>query len=216
MQADFSVECAGGDDRLELPWASPDGKLRYYDLKNQPELLLEVSEVHDNAQLGEFLAAVNSPASMLQSLKCDAWPSSEILPEEEVFGAGCKFGSYVDLVFSESTLRFDFEGHENFLRRLVRLLGKAPEISAAAEFIVRPCSYHPRDVAAAADVSATPCSPREEVREGFAITFYLYGYGDDDDEARCRWTIALKLLENALLQLSAIHRRGADQTAPLG
>ncbi len=49
-------------------------------------------------ELGEFLAAVNSPASILETAKCDAWSSTEINPEEEIFGAACKFGSYVDLV----------------------------------------------------------------------------------------------------------------------
>jgi hypothetical protein len=212
MHADFSVECGAGDDCLEFPWAS--GELRYYDLKHQPELLLQVAEVNDNAELGEFLTSVNSPVSMLESVKCDAWASREIAPEEEIFGATCKFGSYVDLIFSEPKSRFDFEGHENFLRRLVRLLAKAPEISSAADFIVRRCVYHQRAMAVAAEAAST--EETEELRDGFGITFYLFGYGDDEDEARCRWTIALKLIENALLQLSATHRRGADQTALLG
>src|SRR5581483_357756 len=196
MQADFSIECASGDDCLEFPWAS--GKLRYFDLKRQPELLLHITEAHDNAELGEFLSSVNSAASMLQSLKCDAWSTHEINAEEEIFGAACKFGSYVDLIFCESKSRFDFEGHQNFLRRLVRLLGKVPEIASAAEFIVRRCVYHERALAAAAPVASGEGT--EELRDGFGITFYLMGYGDDEDEARCRWTIALKLIENAILQ----------------
>lgn len=211
MHVDFSVECGADDDCQEFPWAS--GKLRYYDLKSQPELLLQVTEVHDNAELGEFLTSVNSPASMLQSVKCDAWASGEITVEEEIFGASCKFSSYADLIFCEPALRCAFDSHENFLRRLVRLLAKAPEISSAAEFIVRRCVYHTRALAAGAVVRAD--DETEELRNGFGITFYLHGYGDDEDEARRRWSIALKLVENALLQLSATHRRGADQTAPL-
>jgi hypothetical protein len=211
MHADFSVECTADDDCLEFPWAS--GELRYYDLRRQPELLLQVTETHDNTELGEFLSSINAPASMLQSVKCDVWVSREITPEEEVFGATRKFGSYVDLIFCEPSLHSAFDAHENFLRRLVRLLGKAPEISAAAEFIVRRCVYHMRARAAVVEVTAD--EPTEELRNGFGITFYLHGYGDDEDEARCRWTIALKLVENALLQLSATHRRGADQTAAL-
>ena len=39
MHVDFSVELGAEDDCLELPWASPDGALRYYDLRRQPELL---------------------------------------------------------------------------------------------------------------------------------------------------------------------------------
>jgi len=211
MHDDFSVECSAGDDCLEFPWAS--GELRYYDLRRQPELLLKVAEINENAELGEFLTSVNSPASMLESVKCDTWASRELSAEDEIFGATCKVGSYVDLIFSEPNSRFDFEGHENFLRRVVRLLAKAPETSSAAEFIVRRCVYHQRAMAVAAEAGST--EQTEELRNGFGITFYLFGYGDDEDEARCRWTIALKLIENALLQLSATHRRGADQTAPL-
>ena len=73
MQADFSIELGAEDDAMELPWQSPDGKLRYYDLKRQPELLLEVSEAFENKELGEFLAATNSANSILETSKCDAW-----------------------------------------------------------------------------------------------------------------------------------------------
>ncbi|MBV9609337.1 MAG: hypothetical protein JO187_07250 [Acidobacteria bacterium] len=211
MQADFSVECAAGDDCLEFPWAS--GELRYFDLKERPELLLEIAETHGNAELGEFLSAINSPASMLESVKCDAWATTEIMPEEEIFGATHKFASYIDLIFCEPALRFEFAKHENFLRRVARLLGKAPDISSSAEFMLRRCVYHECALAAASESALAGKAGGS--RDGFGITFYLFGYGDDDDEARCRWAIGLKLVENALLQLSATHRRGADQTAPL-
>ena len=41
-------------------------------------------------ELGDFLAAVNSPAGILETAKCDAWASTEINPEEEIFGAACQ------------------------------------------------------------------------------------------------------------------------------
>ena len=40
------------------------------------------------------------------------------------------------------------------------------------------------------------------MRDGFYITFYLFGYGDDEAQARQRWSIALKLLENVIRQIS--------------
>ena len=42
----------------------------------------------------------------------------------------------------------------------------------------------------------------EDSRLGFYLTFYLSGYGSDATEARARWNVGLKLVENALLQLS--------------
>lgn len=214
MQADCSVELGADDERLEVPWASDDGRVRYYDLKRQPELLLEIEEAHHNRELGEFLSAVNSHGSMLESVKCDTWTSDEILPEEEIYGAPWKYSSYVDLIFSDQSPRLAFECHDNFSRRLVRLLHKVPEISAAAEFIVRRCYYSRQARSAGAASNSAAVSSDDSLSPGFYLTFYLSGYGDDSDEARRHWGIALKLVENAILQLSATHRRGADQTAP--
>ena len=44
VEADFAVELGADDETLEFPWAAADGGPRYYDLKRQPELLLEIEE----------------------------------------------------------------------------------------------------------------------------------------------------------------------------
>ncbi|MGH9601638.1 MAG: hypothetical protein ACRD24_04530 [Terriglobales bacterium] len=203
MQADSSVELDAESDRLEVPWASPDGRARYYDLRRQPELLLNIEEARQNRELGEFLAAVNSQASILETAKCDAWVSSEISEEERTYGAPWKFGSYVDLIFSEGGARHSLERHQELAESASRLLRRAPEIPAAAEFIVRRCFYHP----AVEPSPAPPSGPSPQ--EGFYLTFYLYGYGDDQHDAQRRWGIALKVVENLLLQLSASQRQAA-------
>jgi hypothetical protein len=184
VEADFAVELGADDETLELPWAAEDGGPRYYDLKRQPELLLNLEEARREAELGEFLTAMNAAASILETAKCDAWPSTEINPEEEIFGAPLKFVSYVDLLFTDETPRNSFAQHEQFAQRLTHLLKRVPEIPAAAEFLIRRGFYHVGD----------------EIREGFYITFYLSGYGDDGPQARQRWAIALKLVENAIRQ----------------
>ena len=193
MHAESSVELGREDPALELPWSSPDGAQRYYDLKRRPELLLEVQEAHDNRELAEFLVSTNSSISLFETAKCDTWLSNELSEEEMAYGAAWKFGSYVDLVFTAGEPRFLLPEHEAFTERLVKLLARAPEISAAAEFIIRRCYYH---VAGSGDSET-----------GYCITFYLYGYGDDEDEARRRWNVGLKLVENALVQLSAQSRK---------
>lgn len=191
MQVDWSVELGAEDDRLEMPWAAPDGATRYYDLKRRPELLLQVEEAHHNRELGEFLVSANSEHCVLETAKCDTWLTRELTEEETIYQAEWKFGSYVDLLFTEEAVRFSFADHERFADAACKLLKRAPEISAAVEFIIRRCAYHPGDT----------------LKDGFYLTFYLYGYGADEDEARQRWGIALKLVENALLQLSAAERR---------
>ncbi len=182
MEADFAVELGTDDETLEFPWAAADGGPRYYDLKRQPELLLNVEEASRVPELGEFLALLNSPAGTLETAKCDTWSSTEINPAEEIFGAAYKFCSYVDVLFSQEIARYSFAEHEQFANRITQLLKRVPETPAAAEFLVRRCFYHAAG----------------GIHEGFYITLYLFGYGDDEPQARQRWAIALKLVENAI------------------
>jgi len=206
MDATVSVELGAEDAHLEIPWQA--GELRYYDLKRHPELLLELPESH-NREMAEFLTAMNSSLSMLETAKCDTWLSDQMEEQEAIYAASWKFGSYVDLIFADPKTRLGFAVHENFAKRIARLLLRAPDIPSTAEFIVRRCWYAP------GAAGAEQPSGNSDAAEGFYLTFYLFGYGDDEDEARRRWGIALKMVENALLQLSAMHRRGSDQTEPL-
>ncbi len=183
---DFAVELGPDDETLEIPWAAEPGGPHYYDLKRHPEHLANIEEARRVTELGEFLAAANSPASIIETAKCDAWLSTEMNPEEEIFRSAHKFGSYVDILFSDEPSRFSFPEHEQLAKRLTQLLKRVPEIPAAAELLIRRCYYH-RD---------------EKIRQGFYITFYLFGYGNDEMQSRQRWAIGLKLVENAIRQLS--------------
>jgi hypothetical protein len=187
VEADFSIELGAEDEALEMPWAAAAGGPRYCDLKRSPELLRNLEEVQRFPELGEFLAAVNSPASLIETAKCDTWSSTEINPEEEIFGTTHKFGGYIDCLFSDSKARFVFSQNEQFVQQLTQLLRRVPEMPAAAEFLVRRCYYH----------------EAETIRDGFYVTLYLFGYGDDETQARRQWAIALKLVENAIRQMSA-------------
>ncbi|HMC30947.1 MAG TPA: hypothetical protein VKL99_08930 [Candidatus Angelobacter sp.] len=191
MLADYSVELGRDDPALELPWGSDDPALRYHDLKKHPELLREIPEAAAHPELGAFLARINAPDFPLATAKCDAWPSREILPEEEIFfsaieGTECKFASYIDLVFSGEAARLSLEKHEALAQDLCRLLKHAPEIAASMEFIIRRCYYHQE---AAADSTS-----------GFYLTAYISAFGHSSEEARKQWTIALALAQNALVQ----------------
>lgn len=190
MDVDWSVECGADDPTLAVPWQSEDGSLRYYDLRARPELLLYVDEASRHRQLGEFLNAVNSTHSRLQSAKSDVWFSNQLSEAEDIYGAVCKFCSYVDLFFADAWTRNDFSKHEEFAKKLTELLKLAPQISAAAEFIIRRASY--------------------DDEPGFYFTFELAGYGDDEPDAKKRWTIGLALIGNAILQLSAKQDRSVD------
>jgi hypothetical protein len=142
MHADFSVELGHDDPVLELPWASDDGSIRYYDLKKYPELIQQIPEAVVYPEISAFLVRVNAPDSSLETAKCDAWLSQEIAPEEEIFGADRKFVSYIDIVFVDETARSSFEKHEEFAEELCRLLSRAPDIGATVELVIRRCYYH--------------------------------------------------------------------------
>ncbi|MCU1296361.1 MAG: hypothetical protein JWO91_639, partial [Acidobacteriaceae bacterium] len=113
MDADFAIELGADDEVLEMPWAAPEGSLRYYDLKRNPALLCEIEEAQLTPELGKFLMAVNSSPGIFETAKCDLWSSNQINPEEEIFEAPIKFGGYIDLIFSEERPRFSFDQHEN-------------------------------------------------------------------------------------------------------
>jgi hypothetical protein len=187
VQADYEIELGPDAPALEVPWRSPDGHSRYFDLRARPELLLEISEAADNPELAKFLSTVNSPRSLFQTAKCDCWFSDEIEEAEQIYEAKWKFASYVDLFFAEPATQIDLESYRTTSSKLAQLLGKAPEISAAAEFMVRRCYFH-------------RTNDMDQSEDGFCITFYLSGYGDDEEQARRRWAIGMELVQNALIQ----------------
>lgn len=188
MQADYTVELGADDPALEMPWSAADGGCRYLNLKASPELVLNLPEATKYPELSAFLTRINAPGFPLETAKCDAWFTRELSPEDEIFGASCKFVSYVDLLFTGEEDRASFERHESFTQELCRLLERAPEMAACAEFVVRHCHYH----AEGGSDSVT----------GFCVTAYISGYGDSEEEASKRWMIALKLLQHAVVQIA--------------
>lgn len=186
MDADFSIELGREDPVLDFPWTDPAGKFAFVDLKHRPELIAQIEEAEKFPELRDFLRAMNSPRSMVETAKCDAWATTELSPDEEVYDAANKFASYVDIVFSGSEARLSLPTHEEFAKSLVALLRRAPETPAAAEVCVRRCYF-----------------VESVVREGFYCTLYVSGYGKDEGSARQRWGVAVKLVGAAVVQLSA-------------
>jgi hypothetical protein len=186
MDADFSIELGREDPVLDFPWNDPAGKLAYVDVKRHPELMARVEESEQFPELGEFLRVLNSPRSIVETAKCDAWATTELSPEEEIYHASHKFASYVDLVFSETDTRLSLSRHQQLVNKLVELLRRAPEVPSAAELCVRRCYF----------------SEGSAVQDGFYFTLYLSGYGNDEARARQNWEVGLKLVGNAVIQLS--------------
>src|SRR5580704_18620168 len=98
MDADFSIELGREDPMLDFPWKDPAGKLFYVDLKRRPELMASIIEVEKFPELGEFLRTVNSAQTTVETAKCDAWVTTDLSVEEEIYNASHKCASYVDVV----------------------------------------------------------------------------------------------------------------------
>jgi len=214
MHVDSAVELGRDDPALEIPWASEDGRLRYFDIRRNPELIDSLPEVRHWSELREFLIRANAPNFPLQTAKSDVWTTTEISLEEEIFGAGWKFACYVDLVFSAEAPRFSLQAHQELTKKLCLLLQRAPEMPATIEFVIRHCYYH---VSGTGPTVADPeesgkqgCSTsmasyetKDGSSRGFCLTSHVSGFGNAEEEARQRWSIAFKLLQYALVQ--AVH-----------
>jgi len=195
MDAEFSIELGGDDPVLDLPWKDPSGKFVYCDLKRRPEMIASIEEAEKSPELAEFLTAVNSADSALETAKCDVWMTTELSPDEDIYEASHKCASYVDVVLSAIDIRLlsleqSLTIHERFAGNLVELLHAAESHSGMrAEVCVRRCYF----------------GDGEAAREGCYFTLYVSGYGSDDDSARRNWGTGLKIVGKAILQLSGRH-----------
>jgi len=189
VDADWSVELAADDPALEFPWESPDGSQGYVDLLAYPERLSKIPEATRYPELAEFLLALNAPSSTWLTAKCDVWLEDELGEAEDIYDAALKMCSYVDLISRDEAARFSFEQHEQWVKSLARRLSDSNDRPIACEFIVRRCWYH---YDSPADDGPAP---------GFYMTLYLFGYGNDDVQARSRWAEGLQRVTSVLTAL---------------
>lgn len=199
MEADWSVELAAGDPILEMPWSSPDGTLRYQDLRQHPERIPQIPECESYPEFAESLRTLNSPVSPVLTAKCDAFAPEKTEPAEELFGSWRMVG-YIDLLlaartnitgdrdFSPEAANFDFALHEQFARDLCARLNHNPNgerINATIELVIRRCVY-----------KSSQRSRHSE--DGFYFTVYMIGYGESAEEARQHWGFALSACSKLL------------------
>jgi len=212
MYADWSVELGADDPVLDFPWTAEAASdvsplagsdvlnnvanaatLRFYDLKSDPALIDQIPEAQSSGELRNFLLRVNAAGFPLQTAKCDHWFTHEISDEEEFFGVPCKYGSYVDLLFTNPGLQLSFPSHEEFAETLCNLLKLAPDMKASAEVMVRRCFYATHADAVSNQDADSPAS-------GYYFTVYVSGFGETEASGRQQWGIALALAQHALVQ----------------
>ncbi len=184
MLSEWSAECGADDPVLVVPWQSPDGPLRWVDLRDNPDALDAIAEADEYPALLACLRALNGTRSPVFTAKCDAWPMdleeletlrAELMVDEEVAQAG--FTSYIDLLWRDRATFLSRHRMEGVLYRIDRLASELPHSLAALECVLRP---------AVVDLDGGA------VAEGFAITMYVKAAGVDASEAVERWDAALR------------------------
>jgi len=202
MEASYSVELGAEDAALELPWTDPDGFVHFIDTAADPTLVASIPELERNPELLDFLIRANAAGSGFTSAKCDVWSTEDFEYEDVIFDASTKLGGYVDLVFTDDR-RYSFEAHESFAREFAKQVRMADDIAATAELIVRRLyetgastlvkrSYEAKP-APAGDASSSSVD-----RDAFYFTLYVFGFGNEEAEARGQWAHALKIVGDAM------------------
>lgn len=181
MLMEWSTACGPEDPVLVVPWSSPDGTVRWVDLRSDPDALDEIVEADEHPALLSALRALNAVRSPVLTAKCDVWPMEteeldavrdDLLLEPEVAGAG--ISCYIDLLWRDRAVFASQHRTAQVLHRMDRLANELPHSLAKLEAVLRP---------AVVDLQA--------VSEGFAITLYVKGVGVDAAEADIRWAAAM-------------------------
>jgi hypothetical protein len=187
VDADWSVELGADDPALEFPWSSPDGSHDYVDLLSHPQELSKIPEATRYPELAEFLLALNAALSPWLTAKCDVWFDYELGEAEDVYDARLKTCCYVDLIARDQADRFSFERHEQWVKALARQLSDEDDQPVACELTVRRCWYR------------TNSSAEDDPAPGFYVTLYVFGYGNDEAQARTCWAEGLHRVTSVLI-----------------
>jgi len=183
MLSEWSAECGADDPVLVVPWSSPNGALRWVDLRDNPDALDAIHEADEHPALLAALRALNGQRSPVFTAKCDVWCMDadeldavryNLMLDEEVATTG--IASYIDVLWRERSVFTSRHRMEQMLYRMDRLVADLPFSMASLECTLRP---------AVADVDGS-------VAEGFAVTLYVKAVGVDEQEADERWDAALR------------------------
>jgi hypothetical protein len=200
MDADFSIELGPDAPALELPWRDHDGEIRFVNLRSPEPIeqqLERIPEVKDSPALRRFLMALNSERSVWQTVKCDLWHAA-CAAEENLYGAGCEQGSYIDLVLAQpSAARADLALHMKSARKLAAMLEENEGLAASAEIVVRRCYFHSD-------------GNMDESEDGYCLSFFLTGYGSTPEEASSNWEQAMDFAAHCWTSLHPEEERTQD------
>ena len=187
MDSDWTVACGAEDPEVVIPWAGKDPSLHFVDLRRSPEAILEIAEAAEYPCVAAALRRWNQPGTWLFTAKCDVWSypaklfDAEDLPEFEYAR-----GSYIDLLCADAAAFASFEACERQLRALTEMARSIDLPACRSEWTLRPARIFPG--------GGSPSEATNSSRNGYAITFYSWGYGDTPQSAAVAWAAALQAL----------------------
>jgi len=200
MLADWSAECSADDPHLVVPWHDPNSSAHFINLRIEPYDIAEIHEAELYPALGRALRALNSTRSPFLTAKCDTWPLAPANPASDDPGlqaealeslrlelnldidhARCGFASYIDLIWRERAIFASAHHQQDRLDRITRRAQKLQHPQAALECILRPAMLD----------FDTPL-------EGFAVSLYVTGVGEDNSAAIQHWAAALEAIVHLL------------------
>jgi hypothetical protein len=178
MDAEWSVAAGDDDPVLVAPWCEEAGVLEYIDLRQDLALVDRIPEARAWPEIRSALLRLNADGSRVWTAKCDAW----VLLEEEKqldFGAVASgFGAYFDVIARDLNAFVSLAAQMSVARKLKAIAIDLAPVEARAEFVLRPARWHEQ--------------------EGYALTVYVYGYGEDEEAARSQWWDALRNIADAV------------------
>ena len=176
METNISAEAGADDPVIEVPWTDPSNRLQYVEPRSGAAWVDEIVEARDWPEIRQALLAIHS-GTLVFTVKCDAWILSESEKQLDFGPVDHGFGAYFDIVCrrmhaTQNDLLTQVEAWAQALR--------SDTLEARCDFVIRPAQI--RGAA------------------GYAVTAYVFGYGDTEHHARQNWASALKRLTALLTE----------------
>ena len=170
-------------DAMEVPWQGDNGN-EYFNLRENPELIGQITATHEHPPLRGFLSAVNGEGSLFSTVRSKVWAAASAQANEEP-----AYSSRFDIVFTHDSLNSTAERYEEVVRRLVELWMKDPAESLSVRLEILPCAY------------------KEAAIEGAGLRLVFAACGNSPEQARTRWGLGLMKIQQALLFVSRAMRQ---------
>ncbi len=180
MEADWEIEIGGGAPVIEALWPG------FVDLRQQPERLAEITEAASFPPLAGLLRALNDASSPVWTAKCDLWETELAEADEAGLSSAAAatlepttVACYIDLLPRAGQVFAQWQQAKAFCCACIAHLAQSALPGCHAELIVR------QAVAG--------------VAEGFGVTAYLSGAGNDLPAASEALAAALNAFADSIL-----------------